>query len=346
MKRRTLWSLAAPLGVIACLVPCVARADAAADAKDLFSRGRDMRTAGDCASAVTLFRKAYDLYPTGLGSLRNLAECEEQLGHFASSRRAWLDLGRALVTEDARDAHKYEGWKQDAQQAAARLAPRLASVTIDLRTVGPDGAAADPKGVDVTLDGEAIAPAIVGTALERDPGHHVVRAAGAVVKTPQESAVDLAPGDAKHVALRVVVTGTSADAAAGAPPAATGPSPTFDATSDADRGRATRRTLGWVSVGVGAASLIGAGISLAVRQSAIGDLNGECHAGLTDCPASARDTASRGQTASVLFDVLSVIGVVGVGGGLALVLTSQPQAQQAGFVFTPTPRGASATWRF
>src|SRR5277367_6189891 len=99
------------------LAPRAALADPASDAKDLFAQGRDLRARGNCADAVTLFRKASDLYPSGLGSLRNLAECEEQLGHFASSRRAWLDLKRSLITEDA---HKYEGWSQDADQAAAR----------------------------------------------------------------------------------------------------------------------------------------------------------------------------------------------------------------------------------
>ena len=95
-------------------LPRVARADAVSDAKDLFTRGRELRTQGDCRNAVGVFRKAYELYPEGLGSLRNLAECEESLGHFASSRRAWLDLSRALLTFPDR---KYDGWDKDATDA-------------------------------------------------------------------------------------------------------------------------------------------------------------------------------------------------------------------------------------
>lgn len=326
-------------------MPASAHADGAADAKDLFARGRDLRTAGDCASAAPLFRKAYELYPAGLGSLRNLAECEEQLGHFASSRRSWLDLSRALVTQDPKDAQKYEGWKADATQAAARLAPKLASVTIDLSATGTDGAAADAKGVDVTLDGESVAPAIVGTPLERDPGRHVVKAAGARVKQPQQQIVDLAPGDTKRVSLRVVVT---PDTSGGAAKVTTGPQlPDTPKTTDdtTDHGRASRRTAGWIALGVGAASLIGAGVALAVRQSAQGQIDGSCPSH-DNCSPSLRDVQSRGQTASILFDVFGALGVVAAGGGLALVLTSSPQAQQSGFLLTPAPGGASAAWKF
>src|SRR5438270_653590 len=68
----------------------IVRADAESDAKDLFARAHAMRKSGDCGGAVPLFRKAYAIYPKGLGSLRNIAECEEQIGHPASSRRAML----------------------------------------------------------------------------------------------------------------------------------------------------------------------------------------------------------------------------------------------------------------
>ena len=55
-------------------------ADAESDAKDLFARGRELRNKGDCANASPLFYKAWRIFPSGLGNLRNYAECEEQLG--------------------------------------------------------------------------------------------------------------------------------------------------------------------------------------------------------------------------------------------------------------------------
>jgi hypothetical protein len=337
--------LAGTVIVAALLVPSVARADPASDAKDLFARGRDLRAAGDCNGAVSLFRKATELYPAGLGSLRNLAECEEQLGHFASSRRAWLDLKRSLVTEDAR---KYDGWSQDADLAAARLAPKLARVTVDVNVVGPDGAAADARAVDVTLDGEPLAQALLGTALERDPGRHVVRVAGARVHEPQQKVIDLVAGDASRVALRVTVTPDKVDPNDVVPvpqPGAPAPSAATTAAPDdpASQSRATRRTVGWVIVGIGGAALVGAGISLGIRQ---GDLSQVDSCPNTGCNPSLRSTVSQGHTATTLFDVLGPIGLVGVGGGLALVLTAGSGSQTSGLVITPHLGGATASWSF
>jgi hypothetical protein len=331
----------AGLVVMTALVPAVAHADPASDAKDLFSRGRDMRAKGDCAGAVSLFRKATEIYPAGLGSFRNLAECEEQLGHFASSRRAWLDLKRGLVTTDD---HKYDGWTQDADQAAARLAPKLATVTVDLNLVRPDGAASDGKGIEVTLDGEALAPALVGTPLERDPGRHVVKVAGARVQEPQQKTIDLVAGDAKRMALRVVVTPERADpndAVAPAPTQPASPDPIEDGGASA---RATRRTIGWVAIGAGGASLVGAGISLAVRQGALNDVNSQCPGNVCH-DQSMQSTVSRGDLASTLVNVLGAVGILGVAGGLVLLTTSaEPAPPRAALVITPTLGGASAAW--
>src|SRR5580704_8768200 len=116
--------------------PTPARADGFADARDLFGRGRDLRLRGDCASAVPLFKQAFEVYPAGLGSLRNLAECEESLGHLASARQAWLDLGRALL---ASHDPKYSGWALDAEEGAERLRP--------VEPAAGDAAAGDAKKV-------------------------------------------------------------------------------------------------------------------------------------------------------------------------------------------------------
>jgi hypothetical protein len=322
------------------VVTCPAQADPVSDAKDLFTRGRELRTQGDCGGAVVAFRKAYALYPEGLGSLRNLAECEESLGHFASSRRAWLDLSRALLTLHDK---KYEGWDKDASDAAARLAPKLATLTVDLNVVGPGGETASPKGVEVTLDAEKLASTLVGTPLERDPGRHTVRVTGERVKEPAERTIDLAAGDAKRVALRVVVASepSGTEPPVGTPLPVTPPSTEND---DAEHARATKRTIGWTAIGVGAAGLVGAGISLGIRQSALGSLNSACPS-YSGCDSSVQPTVSRGSAASIAFDVLGILGIVGVGSGIALLATSGHPAQ-ARLVVTPTLGGASARWTF
>ena len=171
--RRLAFGASVGLAMLAGTTP--ARADAESDAKDLFARAKDMRTAGDCAGAVPLLRTAYKVYPSGLGSVRNLAECEEQLGHYASARRAWLDIKRALVTLPADT--KYDGWDKDAETAAARLKPKVATVFVDVILKSPEGEhpASEKSGVEVFVNGENLGTNLVGKPLERDPGTYRVR---------------------------------------------------------------------------------------------------------------------------------------------------------------------------
>ena len=233
----------------------------------LFARGRELRLRGDCASAVPLFRRAFDLYPTGLGSLRNFAECEESLGHRASAREAWLDLGRALLAN--RDP-KYSGWALDAEQEADRLRP-----------------AEPPAGDAGAGTAKALAPAV--TAAPPPPS-----------------------------------------------PATAAPEP---------RRPEAPRTVGWVALGVGGASLIGAGIALLVRQHALAELP-PC--ATTGCPDSAMRTAQPiddcGHAATTLADTLGVVGLVGVASGLVLLWVGRPHATDAALVVSPT--GLLAAGRF
>jgi hypothetical protein len=336
--------------VLSVFVPSAARADSVADAKDLFSRGRDLRAKGDCGSAIPLFRKAYELYPAGLGSLRNTAECEEAVGHFASSRRAWLDLKRALITVDDR---KYDGWPRDADEAAARLAPKLATLTLDVNAVAAGGASASSEGIEVRLNGEVVAPGLLGTQLERDPGRYVVRVEGPRVSAPEERVVQLAAGETQRVALRVVVVGPG-EAASGpapapvpalAPESAPAPAETDDVHTDS-----TRRTGAWVAFGVGAAGVIGTIVSVVVRQSAVSGLTSD---GCTNdngwmCPASNKQAVqsdtSKGSTASTLVNVFLPVAIVGAATGVVLLATSHPRGAGAALVLSPT--GAWAMGRF
>ncbi len=252
--------------------PRPARADGLADGQELFARGRDLRLRGDCASAVPLFRRASEVYPAGLGSLRNLAECEESLGHLAPARRAWLDLGHALLSNHD---PKYSGWALDAEQAAERLRPA--------EPFAPDATAGDAKEAPPTV----VAPAVM-------------------VSPPPES-----------------------------PPPRAG---------DVHRTGAMR-TVGWVALGVGGASLIGAGVALLVRQVELVELP-SCAA--RQCApsqmGSIQPIEDRGHAAATLTDVLGVVGLAGVATGLVLLWVGRPHSTDAALLVSPT--GLSAAGRF
>jgi hypothetical protein len=299
----------AALGLATCAIAPAASATPESDAKDLFARGRDLRSANDCGSAAPLFRKAWTIYPAGLGSLRNLAECEEQLGHFASARRSWLDLKRALIT--APGDSKYDGWDKDAEEAAARLKPKVATFIVDVYVKGTEGEllANESTGVEIFVNGESVGPTLVGTPLERDPGSYRIRAQMADAQ-PVEQTVTLSAGDNPHVTIRL----------SHAPKPKAQP-----ATQD----HSTRRTVGWIVTGVGAAALVGSGITFLVRQGAIGDVDDQCPT-RRNCSVGLRDTVDTGETMSTLTSILLPVGVVGVGAGLALVFTSGSSSPEAG----------------
>jgi len=298
-----------------------AHADAAADAKDLFEQGRKLRAAGDCASAVPLFHKAYDVYPAALGTLRNAAECEESLGRWASARRSWLDLKRAtLFAHDAR----YRGWDEDARAAADRLAPRVPHLRVDV-DAGGRGAA------DVTVNGERLAPELVGTTLDRDPGHYVIRAhvgAGA----PAEETIDLATGDSRVVRLVV------------APP----PTSTFVRAVDVrptSRGSAWTPA-GWVALGVGLGAFVGMGIALGVRQDALSTLGEQCDYQHVACSPSLEPVVSRGQAASATVTALAVGGGIAAGAGILMLVLGAVAPRSEGPHVALSPWGASLTGSF
>lgn len=322
----------------ACLFSSVpAHADPQADAKDLFARGRELRQAGDCNAAATLFRKAHQIYPQGLGSLRNLAECEEALGHYASARRAWLDLERGVNL--APNDPKYEGWDKDAIEAAERLKPKVALVTVDIIVSSPqgEGPAHERSGVELFVNGEKVAPNLIGTELDRDPGTYVFRAQAPDAE-PVEQRLSLKAGDVRVIKMRLVRVPKTG--------------PTQEEIDRAESAR-TRRTLGWVGIGVGGVSL---GVSLAtfiLMNDAESELADACApAGVEDgpCPESkARGPYDRGQLMSTLSPIFLGVGLASVAAGVVLIATSpapKTGSNPSTFSLSAGAGRVDATWRF
>lgn len=337
--RRSFLAAAACLGLLSSASE--ARADAESDAKDLFARGRELRTQGDCASAVPLFRRAYSIYPNGLGSLRNLAECEEQLGRFASARRAWLDLKRALVTMP--DDPKYADWDKDAEEAATKLKEKVASFVVDVYVRSPEGEslANESTGVELFVNGESVGTTLVSAPLERDPGIYRIRAQMPDA-APVEQVVHLSAGDNPHVTIRLTRNAGSG-----------GPVARYDATD----GARTRKIVGWISVGTGAAFLAGGAVTFLLRQAALSELRDGCPDVPTTpqieyesgpCPVELESTIDRGKAMSTLTPIFVGVGVVGVGAGLTLLLTtpSTSKPQGRGLSIRPGLGYVDATWRF
>ncbi|WP_437676484.1 tetratricopeptide repeat protein [Sorangium sp. So ce131] len=283
--------------------PAPARAAGAEeDAKTLFARGRELRSAGQCEPAILAFRRALEVYPEGLGALRNIAECEEALGLYASARRDWWDLRRAALQSTEA---KYAGWSEDAEGRFRALGDKVATLTLEVR-----GAERTPN-VRVALDGKPIDPRLLGVELERDLGPHTVELfyGGAA---PLTERVDLTPGARRVVTLTV--------------PAPPGPRAAPDAPAPLGSSSSSSgyRVAGYVALGVGGASAIATVVAAAVRASALSAVEDGCTraGGTYVCPPELADEHRTGSTASTLASVFAGVGIVGLGAGVTLLLLS------------------------
>ncbi len=278
---------------------------------------------GDCAGALPLFHRAYEIYPAGLGSLRNTAECEEALGHFTAALHAWGDLQHALLTNTEA---KYARWTEDAAQAAARVAPKIGTLTIEVNAatsiVTPGARPVQATDLEVSLNGEKVSPSLLGKPIDRDPGHYVIHAVSGVNSAP-DSVIDLAAGEAKHVQLRLIASPLDRNTTASAP--------------------RPKQTAAWTAFGVGVASLIGAGIAEIEFQSALGDkdrfatLCGSSSMSTATCnPQAAQSINDRGNAAATWANVLVTVGAVGLASAVILYGTTRSNSIQAALAASPT----------
>ena len=133
----------------------------AALAQSLFDEARRLMIADRFGEACPKLAESHRLDPA-LGTLLNLAVCNERLGKTAS---AWAEY------RDAESVAKREGRLERvtyAREHAAQLEPRLSHLLI-VRAEGN----ADP-GLEVRLDGVTVGEPALGTAIPVDPGAHRV----------------------------------------------------------------------------------------------------------------------------------------------------------------------------
>ncbi len=313
--------------IVASLVSAApARAD---DSETFFAQGRMLRAGKKCAEAIVAFRRALDLKPQGLGSLRNVAECEVELGQFASARASYWNLRRAVLQSND---PKYEGWDRDAEEAYKKLEPKVARLTVKLTGVSPERAT-------VSIDGKPLDPRLLGVELERDLGPHTIEAAYGGV-TPLSEKRTLGPGAHEVVTLEIPAPKAGER---GAPP----PPP----VTPADTGSRSVRNAGIAMVTLGALGAVGLGVSVAMRQSALAAFSG-CAPSYTGCDPSLQGELTKGQTSSTLVFVFTGVAIAGLGAGIPLLVigsrgpTAEPTASPSASVravlgVVPAPGGAA-----
>lgn len=301
MRRRTCDLL--PV-VLLILVTTSASAQEAADkaaAEALFDEGRKLMAAGNFEDACPKLEASQRLDP-GVGTMLNLADCQQKTGKTAS---AWAQFREAISA--AHNAGSLER-EEIARSRARELESKLSYLTIETW-----------KGqrVQVTRDGEPVDEAVLGSAIPVDPGAHVISAA-APGKRSWSTTVQVG-ATADRVSVAVPILPDDQGRATGVLPAARGES----AERPSGAGSiSTQRVLAIVAGGVGVVGLgigVGFGLKAASRWD---DAKSGCNPYPNNCGAQSARLADAAKSSAMVSTIAFAVGVAGVAGGLVLWLTA------------------------
>jgi serine/threonine-protein kinase len=154
----------------------------AATARKLFDDARKLMKKGDYATACPKLEEGVRLNP-GIGMRFNLASCYEGQGRTASAWSLYLDVAAAAKLAKQPEREK------EARKAAAKLEPKLSTLTITIEERVP--------GIEVKRDGTVVGDAALGTAAPMDPGPHTIEAT-APEHDPWTTTIEIKPDKDKQ----------------------------------------------------------------------------------------------------------------------------------------------------
>jgi serine/threonine-protein kinase len=282
-----------------------ARAGDSAAAEAMFGQGKQLMAAGRYAEACPKLEESQRLDP-GMGTLFNLAECDERIGKSASAWAAYLE-----VAAQARAARQPDREKV-ARERAAALEPRLARVTVVTT------AAERTAGLQVKRNDVAVGKGQWGAPVPVDPGEYTI-VATAPGKLAWERKISVPASGRVSVDVPALRDAPVAAAAPGAPVETTqamvrGPGADTSSSFGAQR-------VGAVVVGVVGLAGLGVGTYFAVASKTDRD-DASAHCNGNQCDATGvalRDDAIRnGNGATIAYGV----GAAAVVGSVVLWLTA------------------------
>jgi hypothetical protein len=284
------------------LVSAHSRADDTRDpaaAEELFRQGRAASQNKDFSTACAKFRESNRLDPA-IGTVFNIADCEEKLGRLATSWTLFQEVVQRLPSDDER--------RPIAVQRARSLEARVPTLTIHLLP-------SDRTDVVVRRDGIALGTASLDTPLPVDPGEHTV-----VVEAPgTQSALFVSKvGTAEHASLEVRV-GTISTAS----------QPTREAAPAAPDAAHSSHTAAYVVASVGVAGVLTGIVAGLVVLSKKSTVDAECTGKV--CSPAGLEAANSGKTFGVVTTVALVAGALGLGTASYLFLSAPaPENQRSG----------------
>jgi hypothetical protein len=272
--------------------PALAQGNAAADA--LFQQGMQEMEAGKYESACQKFRDSDQVDPA-VNTKFNLGDCEEKRGNLATAWKLFKAVEAAVPPSDERHAIA-----KRRREAVETRVPKLRMV------LGGEA----PKGTTVRCGDVELGSGNFGIALPMDPGEHVltVRAPG---RADQAFSVRLTEGQLTEV---TVMPGPALQAGAAPVPAG--------GSKDGGAPSGGRRTLGFVVGGVGATGLVVGAVTGIMALGKKSTADDHCYSATRTCDQTGIDANDSGRTLGTVSTVGFAVGLVGLGLGTYLVLSS------------------------
>ncbi len=325
MKRRA-WVLAlATILTLPLTSPHEAQAQsvsAEAAAQQRYAKGRELFFAKDYAGAAREFRAANELLASPNTRLY-IARCEHELGHNAA---AYVEYNRAAgeAADRARTDPRYASTRDHARAEGAALEGKIGRVLLKVQNA--------PDGTEVVVGGQALPRAGWDVPTPVDPGDVEVTAT-APGRNKASKHVTVAAGQTAEVALALenAPPGAAVVAPVPPPPAAAATPPDTGAPRDAtsppltepppepEHGGSAARTIGFITLGVGAVGTAGFVAFAVMAKSKYDEIKDQC--GGRRCDASYNGQIDDGQRLQLFANISLGVAAAGVVAGLILVST-------------------------
>ena len=303
--------------------PATAAADDAtrSAARDLAKEGVELLKAGNYEQARQRLHRAYELYPVPTVALFE-GQALEELGRLVEAAERYEAAKLFELPADAHSALRSAVIR--AGEQLERLRPLIPTITVEVPGADPRDSA-----LEVRLDGKALNNAMLGVRRPVNPGEHRVVAL-VRGKVQRESTLSIGKGQHERVVLAVALL---KDPAETAPPPPQDPG--VPASPDADAGTAPvtstgpnpQQTIGWISLGVGAAGLVTGVVAGIIMMGKDSVLEENCD---PECPRAYEDDLATFETSRTVSMIGYGVGVVGLGVGAVLLLTAPDQTTPEG----------------
>jgi hypothetical protein len=321
------------------MVPSVARAEVSdgdkATARQLTIDGYEALKKSDYAGAADRFKRADSLYHAPTITL-GMARAQAGLGKLVSAQELY-----SRVVHEPLPPNSSAGVTkavEDAKHELEAIASRVPSIVINVK--GPDA----PR---VTLDGIDVPGAALGVKRPVDAGKHLIKVTAAGF-APGEATVSLLEGKRESITIElkpgqdtsvppVTLLAKSSPPSKSEPTSALGSAaPAESAPDHLEAKSSTKRTLGFVILGVGGAGLLVGGITGGLALAKHGDITKSCPEG--HCPPGQEASLQPAIDSYGTMGTLSTIGFVAGGAltatGVLLILTA-PKGTIAQATVTP-----------